>query len=52
MESLPLPGTRGFTSDARNELGDWILWGVSENPADSGEDEGIKWKFVRVLDVI
>ena len=28
-ESLrPLPATRGFTSDERSELGDWILWEI------------------------
>ena len=52
VESLPLPATQGFTLDAKDDLGDWILWEMSESPADSGEDEGIKWKFVRVLDVI
>ena len=52
VESLPLPATPGFILDARNELGDWILWEMPQNPADSGEDEGVKWKFVRVLDVI
>lgn len=41
-----------FTLDKKDENGDWVLWSMSENPAESGDDEGIKWNFVRILDVI
>ena len=41
-----------FTLNVKDENGDWVLWSMSENPAESGDDEGIKWNFVRVLDVI
>lgn len=49
VELLPL---QGFVLDTRDENGDWILWKVSEEPAVSGDNEGVKWEFVRVLDVI
>ena len=49
---LPSPSAQGFTLDAKDEHGDWVLWSMSENPAESGDDEGIRWNFVRVLDVI
>jgi len=52
VELLPLPAAQGFTLDAKNDHGDWVLWSMSENPAESGDGEGIKWNFVRVLDVI
>lgn len=52
VELIPPPAARGFNLDATDEHGDWILWSMSENPAESGDDEGIKWNFVRVLDVI
>ncbi len=52
VELLPPPAARGFTLDAKDDHGDWVLWSMSENPAESGDDEGIKWNFVRVLDVI
>ena len=41
-----------FALDKKDENGDWVLWSMSENPAESGDDEGIKWNFVRILDVI
>ena len=49
---LPPPAARGFMLDAKDDNGDWVLWSMSENPAESGDDEGIRWNFVRVLDVI
>jgi len=52
VELSPPPPARGFTLDAKDDRGDWVLWRMPENPAESGDDEGIKWKFVRVLDVI
>lgn len=52
VELIPPPAAAGFSLDAKDENGDWILWSMSENPAESGDDEGIKWNFVRVLDVI
>jgi hypothetical protein len=52
VELLPPPAARGFTLDVRDDRGDLILWSMSEDPAESGYDEGIRWDFVRVLDVI
>jgi uncharacterized protein (DUF2132 family) len=52
VELMPQPAARSFTLDVKDEHGDWILWSMSENSAESGDDEGIKWNFVRVLDVI
>ena len=52
VEPVPLPAARGSLLGENDENGDGILWSMSEDPAESGDDEGIKWNFVRVLDVI